>query len=1271
MSSFYPAGPASVPANFSQPGPAYRRQAWVAMLSLFAFAALYLAMMGWLGWTAYRLLQALLTGTTKNVIAAALVGGGAAFLALFMAKALVFVKRGSHSDDIEITAAEQPRLFEFLLRVAAETGAPRPHRVYVSPAVNAAVFYDLSLANLIFPSRKNLLIGLGLVNVLNLSEFKAVLAHEFGHFAQRTMAVGRWVYIAQQIAGHIVERRDAFDSMLAGLSRIDLRVAWIGWVLRLVVWSIRSLVELFFRLVVLAQRALSREMEYQADLVAASVSGSDALVHALMKLQGADDAWDRAVNFASGQMAEGRSVSDLFAIQTRIVEQMRRILADPHFCNVPPIPASAPDQHRVFRSELAQPPRMWSTHPASSDREHNVKRTYLPAELDDRPAWQLFDQADELRRRVSASVFSGERPEEAALDEILQCLDQDFDRPSLNRRYRGSFLGRSPVRHATSVGELYGPKEAPTQLHVALAEFYDDKHDADLDRLRSLQQEHASLAALRAGHLVAEGGVLRWRGQDLARRELPNAIATLDSEIEQINVSLRSHDQRCRSLHLQMAEQLGQGWPEFLRGLLTALHYAEHTLADLRDANGVLNNTYHVVTADGNVSAGEMTRLINSCNVVQAALAVIYNAAPSLHMGQALNSRLGIESWAAALGEFKLPEANKDNLNNWLRAVDSWIGASCDRLSALRSQSLDLLLQSEQQVADAFLAQESLPPAPEAPVIPPGYPTLVPGTERKRIDRLSSWDRFQMADGYFASIARFVVAASIVGSVLALGWTTGNTKLSVYNGLARAISVEVDGKAYRVGGSEHVEVDIDQRHQHVINTQDDQGNLIESFEADGRHGAHFIYNVAAATPLVEWAASYGNAAEVPERGLSGQRWQATSADHVFSEPPETISTKRGGDIRRVVSAINDGGPGYQLAQLADENDKQAMIRAHALWDGSGAAQTLEWMYVAADLPDYSAILQHRLALQPNDVLNLRLLQDSVEGSDHEAVCAQHRKHSEQQPDSGDWAYLAIRCMEDGTEQDAAFIEAHQRQPDHPWLAYAAARSLAQNQRWDEALNLLLPTLGRLPAIANVSSVDVLRLQRLLGVPAEEQHGLAERFPRAEYALSAETGEGWPADSAMHGFVALAGGDLDKAEQWIERDAHSGVDLRMLLAASKGASARQVRAGLQFENAESPSVYAVWPAVALSLREGADPGALLEQARSGVSNQNANTLWAFLQAVHSGASAESAEAQLGSIDLRLRGIAYASAAVLLGNQCPSHWRELAQKLLFASERPYIG
>src|SRR6185436_15244071 len=244
-------------------------------------------------------------------------------------KALVFVKHRHAIDDIEVTAEDQPRLFAFINRLADEAGAPRAHRVFLSPRVNAAVFYDLSVLNLLFPSRKNLEIGLGLVNAVSLGELKAVLAHEFGH---------------------IIAKRDALDSFLRGLSRVDLRIAWVGWLLSLIVWSIRSLMETVFRLVVLAQRALSREMEYQADLVAVSLTGSDALIHALYKLNVADEAWERSLAFADSEAREKRSVTDLFAVQKRITEKLRQVLDDPEYGEVAPPPQDKPQEHRVFKT---------------------------------------------------------------------------------------------------------------------------------------------------------------------------------------------------------------------------------------------------------------------------------------------------------------------------------------------------------------------------------------------------------------------------------------------------------------------------------------------------------------------------------------------------------------------------------------------------------------------------------------------------------------------------------------------------------------------------------------------------------------------------------------------------------------------------------------------------------------------------------------------------------------------------------------------------------
>ena len=170
MSDIYPAGPTEIPENITKASSTYKRHAWLAMLSLFVFVLIYIAMTAWFAWTAYDLFVDM--QNKKFNLVSLIAACCAAFLALFMLKAFFFVERGGESKDMEVTKESQPQLFEFLYKLADEAGAPRPHRVFLSARVNAAVFYDLTILNLIFPSKKNLEIGLPLINCLNLGKSK-------------------------------------------------------------------------------------------------------------------------------------------------------------------------------------------------------------------------------------------------------------------------------------------------------------------------------------------------------------------------------------------------------------------------------------------------------------------------------------------------------------------------------------------------------------------------------------------------------------------------------------------------------------------------------------------------------------------------------------------------------------------------------------------------------------------------------------------------------------------------------------------------------------------------------------------------------------------------------------------------------------------------------------------------------------------------------------------------------------------------------------------
>lgn len=1270
MESLYPQGPAVVPERLTAPSSKYRRHAWLAMLGLGGFIAVYLGLLGWFGWTAYRLASGLVQDSGGDqAVWLWLVAIGAAFLAVFMTKALIFNKRAERDTRaLELSPAEQPELFAFLHRLADEAGAPRPHKVYLSAQVNAGVFYDLSLLNLLLPSRKNLDIGLGLVNVLNLGELKAVLAHEFGHFAQRTMAVGRWVYIAQQIAAHIVGKRDALDKLLATLSRIDLRVAWIGWGLSLIVWSIRSLVEIAFRGVVLAQRALSREMEYQADLVAASLTGSDALVHALHKLEAADDAWQRAVRFAGREFAQERPVKDLFAIQSRIIEHMRVVLNDPAHGATPSVPAQAAQAHRLFQHDIAQASQMWATHPPSAAREENLKRHYIACPIDVRPAMALLRNAQALREQVCRRLLTGEVSGFVDTAVSLAALERDFAALPLSRRYQGLYLGRSCTRNARTLAELYADPLPDGDLLQALDGLYLPADGQAIEQLRERERQRASLQGLMDGGLRATGGVLTWKGTTLSRAQLPAVIAELDDELQVLRARVSGHDRRCRSVHLAAANRLAGGWPALLRGYLAVLHYTDHSIADLDDAYLLHLQTFHAVIADGRVSAKELRQLVAACNQVQRALRHVYAQAPTLRLNAPLSAALGQERWEQCLPEFRLAEADEHNIDSWMKVAKGWVQVTMEALEALRDASLEQLLQAEDAVAQRLRSGEHTPTNDTPAAAPGDYPVRLSGDVRQRNLKQNLWQRFLAADGLFPSVARVAVAASIVAGVLWAGGSVGLTEVVAYNGLQQTVTVSIDDQSASLPANGRHVFQLAEQASHHISTRTLEGGEIERFDApSGGHGGQFAYNVAGAALLVNWRASYGSAAEDRTRRLGNARWERTTADAVFDAPPAQVSDK-GSQYREVLTAVADRPPYQLLGELTPAQDL-AMMQAHARWDDAQSPYLEQWiqqLYAAAPqtLP---AIVAERLQRNRQDVVALRAQQDIATPEQRAQVCAQQTALAAAHPAVSGLQYAAIRCAPNTAARDQAFLSAQQRWPKDPWLQRAAASVHAERQNLPEA-QVLYEQAAQSPAMADEVVSMLARLQRYRG-QAPDLAALAQRSPSLASALALETGkdtEGTPYQS----YHALAGGQLDAAVTDAAPNPDVQARIVRLAAASQGASAALLQQARALDATAGLDMFTAPTAWALAARQGW-PVEPLREATVRATGEDAAGISRFFAAVQAGADQQHADAALTGVSLVGRGLAYAMAAVLLGERCPQAWREGAKQLLFGSERPYLG
>jgi len=1260
----YPPGPASIPENLTAATPRYKRHAWIAVAALLLFAFVYVGLAAWFCWQAWHMLASGLGGG-EHAVLGFMLGIPSAFLAAFMVKGLFFVKQGSQSTDIELNAEDEPALFEFLYKLADQAQAPRPHRVYASAAVNAAVFYDLSIVNFLFPSRKNLEIGLALVNVLTLGELKAVLAHEFGHFAQRSMAVGRWVYIAQQIAAHMVARRDGFDRVLAGLARFDIRVAWIGWLLSLIVWSIRSLIELSFRLLLLAQRALAREMEMQADLVAVSLTGSDALMHALHKMSAADDAWARTIVFANREYGKGRQIPDLLTIQSRVIDHLRVAYDDLQYGRSPQPSEREPAAHRVFKVDFARPPQMWSTHPLNHEREQNAKKTYVAAPLDNRSAWVVFSDARALRARVSAAMSSQTRQDVTLQSDqqAIESLDQEYRKEFLNRFYRSAYLGRSVVRHAAKVSDLY-ENFAPLPAD-ALALLYPPELSAELEALRELQRETAMLKAILDGAMQAAGSATRYRGRELRRKDLPAAIAEAEQELSALENKILAHDRLCRSAHLQAARQAGGGWDSTLKSLLGLMHYADHSAADLRDTQAVTANVYQVVTAGGKLNKEKFKRLLSSCDGLYACLAAAYANAAKVVPSAAVLQRMEIEDWRSHFGEFKFAAPTDKNINDWLNNVDSWINAALAGFHLLYEAALGELLKTEALLAKAARAPEArLEAAPPPAEFPADYPVLVPGSERPKQKKLDWRSRFQRADGALATIGKLAAAATLVAAVLIFGMQSGRADLTIYNGLAVPVTVTVGSEQATIQAGSFVDLKLPADEDVPIRASVGAVEIERFAQHVDNRLAHYVYNVAEAAVFVQWTMAYGNARRVAPQPLGNPRWSEVNVNHLFTAPPQSVQTKSAGETRTVLSSLSNEPPLSQLDALKDRSDVERIVQVHVHFDAATSRNLVGWLGALPRLAQPGDALAARLQQYPNDVFALRLEQDIAPPQQRAVVCQRHRDAALQAPENADLQYLALRCMPHGDAQSQAFRVAADRWPRNPWLQMFVGYKELDGGHFDEAARRFAVTFAQIPGAQEWVNLDIARARRLRKPDAN----LDDLVPGSFLLDSFHDLETNPVQQGQAvAWFELIQGNLMKAYQLLP-DGRSRLNLTILLAASDGAPSEWGDRVLNIAPNQDWTQDMLLYALALASRQHRDTAPYRKLIISDA-NEGGLKMLDFLQAVQAGKAIDPAVA-LAGLSLREQGQAYALALIVKGRAAPPVWRDGAKRLLFGTERPYF-
>jgi Zn-dependent protease with chaperone function len=271
----------------------------------------------------------------------------------------------------ELRPADQPRLFERLNKLALSIGQPMPSEVYLIWDLNAWVAQVHKATGL--GSKRVMGIGLPLLQVVTVSQFEAVLAHEFGHYHGGDTALGPWIY----------KTRGAIGRTVQNLSNAGRGKGWFG-MLGFLQYPFIWYGKLFLRIT----HAISRAQELSADRLAANTVGAEPLSDGL-----------RAIHRAAPASS--------YFFQSEVLPVVRSGFAPPlveGFAGFLRQESIAKQMDKILKADLTAPQTgAYDTHPPLAQRLAALKGMAKAKAPDDSPALSLIENLPRVESQLTSS----------------------------------------------------------------------------------------------------------------------------------------------------------------------------------------------------------------------------------------------------------------------------------------------------------------------------------------------------------------------------------------------------------------------------------------------------------------------------------------------------------------------------------------------------------------------------------------------------------------------------------------------------------------------------------------------------------------------------------------------------------------------------------------------------------------------------------------------------------------------------------------------------
>jgi Zn-dependent protease with chaperone function len=557
MTNLYPECPENADLALIEPTLLFRQQIMKAISYVVLFFILYVVLL----LTAVALAVACVSGGIilfrtyptwiSGVIGLSLVLLGGMVL-FFLIKFLFNKRQAANPYRTQIFADNHPHLFHFITQLVKDTRIRFPKKIFVVPDMNATVFYNSSFLSLFWPTRKNLEIGLGLINSVNVSEFKMLLAHEFTHFSQRSMKLGSYIYTLNKMLYNMLYENERWEeietrwsgggSLLSFFAHITTRI------LNIMQWILRKIYFLINR----RYLELSREMEYYTDTVAVGLTSTATAVSSLRRLEMGGYCLDHCFHKLPDLSEKMARFSNIFSVQRALVHYYA---AQHHLeLDAAGLPVITDNYFQTFLKSRVQLREQWTSHLSREAREaHFVAANISCRQLTD-SAWALFNEPESLQMHMTALVYNFTvHPPTDTFTEITPAayIDELSQRHQLYE-YPKAFNDYYDNRPFNEMNE--GHTRLLTAAETAAGRLQDIYHPDVINRMRTFyrdRQDAETLQAISNGQFQTR--FFEFDGQKYSAARAKQLARMLCARVAEEQEWLQTHDQQAFRYHYTVA----------------------------------------------------------------------------------------------------------------------------------------------------------------------------------------------------------------------------------------------------------------------------------------------------------------------------------------------------------------------------------------------------------------------------------------------------------------------------------------------------------------------------------------------------------------------------------------------------------------------------------------------------------------------------------------------------------------------------------------------